>query len=292
MTDHEQNEFPELSRAITAINSQSFTDGPTSDLVTSTVEALQANDKSVASTLKQPVNRREKMIRLAKYGTLGTAASIALVVVGSMLLSGLPGQNAFAQVIQNVREATGAKYTVTQKLGKQPAMTSESCFSDGIIRTEVAGHIIVFANAQTGETLQLIPAQKLAIPGKSGEKALAQPLSVADVMKEMTEDHGELIETITEDDGTKLDVYRVSQLPSFMGNGKVSGKDGFKVWVDSATKLPTRIKVDMTMGPANSVVELEFSDFQWNPTFPPGHFDMTVPDGYKVKEGLEITPAK
>lgn len=223
------------------------------------------------------------MIRLAKYGTLGTAASIALVVVGSMLLSGLPGQNAFAQVIQNVREATGAKYTVTQKLGKQPAMTSESCFSGGIIRTEIPGQFIFFANTQTGESLQLIPALKSATQGKTGGNAMDQPVSVADVMKELTQDHGELIETTTEADGTKLDVYRVSQLPEFMGKGQVSDKDGFKVWVNSATKLPTRIKVDMTMGPANSVVKLEFSDFQWNPAFPPGHFDMTVPDGYKVQ---------
>jgi len=283
MTHHEPNEFSKLNRAIDAINSQSITDGPPSDLVTSTVEALQANDTPAAPTLRRSVNRREMMIRLAKYGTLSTAASIALVVAGSMLLSSLPGQNAFAQVIQNVRDATGAKYTVTQKLGRQQAMTSESSFFGGIIRTEVPGQFIFLADTRTTETLQLVPAQKLAIKGKTGGDALAQPVSIADVMKEMMEDHGEFVETTTDADGRELDVYRVSQLPAFMGKGKVLDKDEFMLWVDPDTELPTRIKVSTTMGPANSALELEFIDFQWNPVFPEGHFDMTIPEGFKVQ---------
>lgn len=82
MTHHEPNEFSKLNRAIDAINSQSITDGPPSDLVTSTVEALQANDTPVAPTLKRSANRREMMIRLAKYGERQGARQRRVQVVG------------------------------------------------------------------------------------------------------------------------------------------------------------------------------------------------------------------
>ena len=74
----------------------------------------------------------------------------------------------------------------------------------------------------------------------------------------------------------------VSKLPSFMGAGKVDEDGTFNVWVDPKTNLPTRIKLRMRLGPQNSPVELDFDNFRWNPEFPPGHFDMVVPEGYQL----------
>ena len=289
MTHHEQDDLPdlpdapELDRAIQLMNAQSPVDGPPESLVTSTVEALQAYELSDAAELRRTTNRRDLMFRFAKYGTLGTAASIVAVLGFSALLSGLSSQSAFAQVIQNVRDATGAKYKLTQKLGNQPSMTSESSFSGGIIRTEVAGQFIFLADTQTRETLQLIPSQMIAQRGNAGGDAMDQPFSIAEIMREMTEEHGEFVQTIDGQNGMKTEVYRVKEFPDFMGKGKMSGEDEIKVWVDSATKLPKRIRVHGKMGPAGSLVELEFTDFEWNPVFPAGHFDMSVPDGYRIQ---------
>ena len=289
MTHHEQDDLsdlpdvPDLDRAIQAMNAQTLPDGPPESLVTSTVEALRAHEMSDAAEMRRTTNRREIMFRFAKYGTLGTAASIAIVLGLSAVMSGLSSQTAFAQAIQNVRDAAGAKYKLTQKLGSQPPMTSESAFFGGIIRTEVAGQFVFLANTQTRETLHLIPSQKIALRGKAGGAAMDQPFSISDIMKEMTEEHGELVQTIIDQDGTKTEIYRVTEFPDFMGKGKMTGEDEIKVWVDSATKLPTRIEVHGKMGPKGSLVNLEFTDFEWNPIFPAGHFDMTIPDGYLVQ---------
>ncbi len=280
MTNHEQDNFEELEAAVNAIKSHS-TAGPSEGLVTSTVEALQANVRSAIDSPELPHTRREMMFRFAKYGTLGTAASIAIVFAGSVFFSSLTSQSAFAQVIKNVREATSAKYTLVQKIGNQPAMNCVSSFSGGVVRTEVKGQFIYLADSQTKHTLQLLPAQKIAYRSKIDGDALEQPISIADAMKEMTEEDGKLVETIAQD-GKTIDIYHVSKLPSFMGAGKIDDDDTFKVWVDRKTQLPTQIKVRTKMGPQKLPFELDFTDFEWNPKFAPGMFDMTDPEGYQI----------
>ena len=282
MTKHEQEHFAELDAAVDAIRSLSIPVGPSEDLVTSTVGALQARETSAAHSTVRPT-RRETMIRFAKYGTLGTAASIALLVFGSLFIGGVTGQSAFAQVVQNVSEAKSAAYSLVQKIGNQPTLQCESSYADGFIRTDIAGQFTFIANVQTRDVLQLVPSQKLAIRSKVDGNTQQTPPSIVDVMKEMTEDAGELVETITGDDGRELDVYRVSKIPSFMGSGEVDEDGTFNVWVDRETKLPTRIKLRMKMGPQGTPIEMDFDNFRWNPQFPPGHFDMVVPEGYQLQ---------
>ena len=50
-----------------------------------------------------------------------------------------------------------------------------------------------------------------------------------------------------------------------------------------AANIDTSSIVEMTMGPQNTPVEMDFTNFRWNASFPPGHFEMTVPEGYQLR---------
>lgn len=280
MTNPEQDKFEELEIAIQAIQNQP-TGTLSEDLVTSTVEALQDQETVSTRSLQQRRhNRRETMIRLAKYGTLGTAATIMIAMTGSMVITTLTTASAFGQVVENVRKAESASYKLIQKIGSQPVMNFQSSYSGNVIRTEIPGQLIYLADTKERKALQLIPSQKRAIRSVIEGESLEQPLSVADIMKEMTEELGELVETVNQN-GKLLDVYKVRELPNFMGVGKLSGDDDFRIWVDQATQLPTRIAVRLEMGPQKTPIAMTFTDFKWNHHFPPGHFEMTIPADYQ-----------
>ena len=220
MTEHPPEDFERLDRAIASIRDVS-PDAPPEDLVTSTVEVLQEkeNSRPADPLAAGQLSRRELMFRFAKYGSLGTAASIALIAFGITVLNSLTSQPAFAQVIQNVRDATGARYVLRQKIGSQPAMECVSSFQGDLVRTEVPEQFIHLANIRTREMLQLVPSTKQAFQGKVGGKPLDGPFDLAAVMKQMTEDSGRRIEE-TREDGKQIDVYRVDKLPDFSGKAR------------------------------------------------------------------------
>ena len=238
MTEHQHEDFELLEQAVEAFETQALDLEPPLDLVTSTVEVLQAKENSSAhltsadslGTERDGTTRRELMFRFAKYGSLGTAAAIGMVALGSMfgIFSARP---ALAQVIQNVREATGARYTLRQKIGNQRELTMRSSFNGNLIRTEVPDQFVMLANVQTREMLHLIPSMKQAFRGQVDGVKIDGPISIAQIMREVTEDSGEVIETINQD-GQLIDVYDVKELPEFFGQGKLTDTDRFRMWVD------------------------------------------------------------
>ena len=194
-------EFNELEAAVQAIRSQP-TSSPSKDLYASTVEALQdqvstdrSNTDGPDQTVKEPSSRREMMFRLAKFGTAGIAATLAIILFGSTLLSGLTGQTAFAELLENIREAKGARYSLVQKFGDMPAMNCKGAFSGKVVRTEVPKQFVYLANVETRKFLQLMPVLKIAMRGEVAGGP-QQPVSIRDLMKGLTEDQTTLVETV------------------------------------------------------------------------------------------------
>lgn len=285
----EQNGFDELDAAVGAMQSQSTT-GPSEDLLASTVEALQAQDSTDRTSNDARASRRDMMFRFAKFGSLGVAATLALVFFGSTLLSGLTGQSAFAEMMDKIRDAKGASYSLVQKFGDLPKMDCQGSFSGKIVRTEVPGQFIYLANVETREMLQLMPNEKTAIQGKVAGGP-QQPMSIPDLMQDMTEDDTKLLKTIDED-GKTIDVYEVTKMPAFMGMNKLSDKDSFKIWVNRETQLPTKVSIRTAMGVDRAVaIEMDFSNFKWDPKFPADHFKMKVPTGYEIQTTRPVLPA-
>jgi len=275
-------EFDELDAAVNAIRSQTTTD-PSEDLLDSTVETLQANDTSIdhSVTVNDPFSRREMMFRFAKFGTAGIAATLAVILLGSTLLSGVTGQAAFAEVLESLRNAKGARYSLVQKFGELPVMNCQGAFSGKFVRTEVPKQFVYLANVESRKFLQLVPNQKMAVRGKFDD-GTQQPVNIRELMSDLTEDQTKLVETI-EENGKVIDVYRIDQLPKFMGMGKLSEKDSFKIWVDRHTQLPTKVRIRTTMGVDAMPIAMDFSKFEWDPAFPANFFEMKVPDGYKTQ---------
>ena len=82
-----------------------------------------------------------------------------------------------------------------------------------------------------------------------------------------------------EEDGKLLDVCTVTGT-AFMSQHGTDATEEFKVWVDSKSQLPTRIRVEVYNGSRPAVSE--YNNFKWNVSLDDKLFDATIPDDYRI----------
>ncbi|MEM9645075.1 MAG: hypothetical protein AAF989_08770 [Planctomycetota bacterium] len=276
----------DLETAVVAFKNQTTSSEPPQELTLATIEALRKESANAPPipTVLQPRNRREMMIRIAKYGTVGTAATILIAFGATLMLPGFASRSAFAQVIENVRSVKSAKYRLVQQAGNQPAVTLKSAFHDGVIRTEAPGKFVFLADTKTGQTMQLLLGPKVAVPGRVDQDSTMPPVRIADVVGEITGDDAEHVDTV-QVDGKTQEVFRVSKLPAFMGGGEIQDEEHFHVWVDSETRMPTKIDLRTKMKQSEILVGMVFDQFSWDPEIEPSDFELKPPVGFRRVDG-------
>ena len=231
------------------------------------------------------------MLRIARYTVPAAAAAVLVAfIIGSFFTDGGEG-SAFADVLENVKKVRSVRFFMTGKLGRGPAMSSRYSVRGNVIRMEMMGMMVMIADMDKKEAVQLNLAGKTANRWKLDDrmarqfgKVFANPLEHFRNLKGAdAEKVGQRIVA-----KRKVDVYVLKKF-DLMGirvDATKSNDAQLTVLVDQETGLPVRIMLE-----ASSHVEGKsddwyiFDGFDWEPKLDPKHFSLEVPKGFQTIEG-------
>jgi outer membrane lipoprotein-sorting protein len=198
----------------------------------------------------------------------------------------------FAQVLENVKKATSAMFTVIRNdhsRADRNVMTqivTKWHWIDGFERIETADKKnLGIIDYKQKLSLKLDFEKKTAhLREVSDAQAVLNPLD--DLCKVAAAD-AELIET-TELDGKKVRVYQLKQvhLPRFglAIDKKTARKLDARVWVDNETNLPVRISLALVSPGDKNNPSAVLEKFTWNEPLDPKLFNLDIPEGFKLIE--------
>jgi outer membrane lipoprotein-sorting protein len=280
MIGHNQQPEPaRLEQALEALRSTPVPEGPSPDLVASTLGALQPH--VAPAGMARTHERRRLMFRIAGYS--GVAATVlALGGLAGFCVFCLTPALTFAEVVQNVKDAKTVSFTVKQKLGNQPELESKMGIRGDIIRYELADALIMIVDTSKRKGIELDLTRKVAkaidLEGAVPAEVLQNPIEQLRNLKESNKDRVEQ-QNDEELDGHKCQVYSVK--------GARAGilPDRFKLWADAKTGLPVKIHATDDDGKTS----LLFENFAWDKPLADDLLSMAVPRGFTLEA---FTPAE
>jgi hypothetical protein len=279
MSEHNSRPTPPdvLEQATAALRGAPVPAGPPAALAAATVAAVQDR---LARAEPRTLNRR-RVMRIIGYGSLATAAAVALGV-------GLTGGTASAldKAADKAAAADAVTYVAKEKLGTQAEIESKHSLRGHRARIELAGGTTVLVvDTKAREALMTIPPLK--VYEKSGPNTPGPRV---------------------DDLGGKTAVAALLALrgkkPEYLGREEAGGVRAVKLkvmedrtksrqepiewtlWLDPATDLPVKMQKSGTTFAGGKEVPTTtvFERFEWNPKLEDKLFDMTPPAGFK--EGL------
>jgi outer membrane lipoprotein-sorting protein len=299
----ERNDQPMdlLDRAAAALRQAPVPDGPPPHVAAATFAALQAPAPSLDLACIR--ERRRKMFRLARNGSAAAAAALLLIVAAWLLFMDRTAPRAFADVVENVKNAKSVTFvtkiptviqgsrrgTLQQKWyvqGDSFRMEVPSAQEDAPVPLDAPPVLMAeIADAKQKKALQLDfihkTAKRIQADDKTWDemaKGLANP--VEQLRKLKSDDAERLGEE--ELNGAKTDVYRLKKGDVFLG-ARLGKADTAKLWVDPKTGLPVRIAVEPPADSKDPTPQLVFEQFQWNQSLDPDLFKLDVPKGFSVE---------
>ena len=266
-TDFEELESP-LDSAVRAVLAE-----PMPDESVYRVKARAALlDARTTERGEAGISRRSRHVSVVRYG--GVAA--AIVVIAFWMLMDRAAERVFADVIQNVKQASSVQFTMTSQFGHQPEIPGKMYIEGDRLRVEqFAGMLIAVADIGQKRTLYLESRRKLAQSvevDKRFSERFANPVEqLRSVKPKDAERIGEeyLMKRLTQ-------VFRFSKVDLF----GIHGKGEMLVWVDPTDELPVKIVIHDPN--PKSEFKIQFENFEWNKPLPPELFALTIPDGYQM----------
>jgi hypothetical protein len=282
-----------LDRAVRALRDVPTPSGPPPHLVASVVEALQM--ARVSPELIRLNKRRNFMFRLARYGSLATAAAVLVALGLALVVMDRTAGVTFADVIANVKKAKSVTFICKQKLTPKSPVLEQSWFIQGDhYRFELPGQQetlridlpvvqawIMDAREKKGLELNFVKktAKKLEMDEKMA-KAFVNPISQLREFKE--KDAKEVGEE--ELDGVKTKVYELQKIDFLGFRGSPDDGDSIKIWADAKTGLPVKILLQSLDANKKVFMTVSFEKFSWNEELAPEMFKLEVPKGFEIKE--------
>lgn len=231
-------------------------------LLASTAEAV---------ALKVTLPRRTTDARAMAAKAVALVATIAMMVTGffAFVWSG-PAQVAFAQVLNNAKNADSVVFTLIEG-GKK-----HKCMAQGTkCRVEHSSGIVVVSDSKTRKRMLFDPAKKTAGVFDLPEHTVAElGQSLVEQLRQVRPDDAKPMgmDTI---DGKTVDLFRVKGIKLFGIDSRDSGKGEMKIWVDPKSMLPWRI--ELLLG-TSLIVTLH--EMNWNVPIEPSSLQIQVPEGY------------
>lgn len=268
-----------VERAFDAIRNAPVPEVPPARVVASTIEALTASETSPDTVRIQ--RRRETMFRIARYGGFAAALSAAVVVAVWLFATDGGVGVAFGDVVKNVERATSVTFRNKQKIGRQPEMELQWYLHRQRARVEMTGVMAFVVDMEAKKAVRLDPARNKAMRIDLDERAAAEFTNPIEQLRNAKPGEAQRIgeETL---DGVKTVVYRIERVALF----GIKGKAVMNVWIDPAVGLPAKIEIR----DPDSKVSLGFDRFVWNEPLSPELFDLDVPEGYTLDDGLGGPP--
>lgn len=259
-----QNTTPDflLDQATTRLRDAAVAELP-GGLLSATVGAVSDD-----ITLARRVTNTRAMIPKAS-ALVATIAIVVTVVVALVLPD--PVRVAFAQVLDNARNADSVAFTLKEGSGNQ-----HKCVVEGTkYRLEHSSGIVIVGDRESRKRLVYDPDNKTAGVFDLNENAAAElGPGMLEQLSQVLPDDAEPVgkETI---DGKDVDVFRVNGIKLFGIDSMDSGKGEMRIWVDSKSGLPWRI--ELRVG-SSAIVTLR--EMTWNVPVESSSFQMQIPDGY------------
>jgi outer membrane lipoprotein-sorting protein len=301
MTEHnERQPVDVLDVATAALRDMSIPDGLPPQLAASTVEALQS--ASIPPDAIRFTERKQKMFRLIRHSSAGAAAALVAILAGWLFLVDHPAALAFADVLENVKNAKSVTFVIktpTVIQGTKKGVLQQKIYVQGdAYRLELpsvqegaqappdAPPIVMafVVDYERKDTLLLDYTTKTAKKIKGDEKTWQQMAkTMADPIKQLRELKDQDVERLGEEelDGRKALVYRLKKTDIFMGL-TISKAETAKLWVDAKTGLPVRIAVGDPSDKDKPFIV--FEQFTWNAALAPDLFKLEVPKGFTLKD--------
>jgi outer membrane lipoprotein-sorting protein len=299
MTDQNSQPPDVLDRALAALRDAPVPEGPLPQLVASTVEALQ----TMAGPQTVRINERKQlMFRILRYSGVAAAAVFIAAVAGWLFLMDRTAAPAFADVIQNVKNARSVSFVTEMPTiieGSKRGVLRQKFYIQGdLYRMELpsaqegvqvaadapVNFMVLIADAKQKKVLQLDYTKKTAKTITPDEKMWQDMAkSLADPIKQLRQLKEKDAEKIGEEelDGVKTQVYRLHRTDVFMGM-TVTKDETVKLWVDAKTGLPVRLAVGDPQDKDKQF--FVFKDFRWNEALDAELFKLEVPKGFTVTD--------
>ncbi len=284
MTDNHQEKPDMLDAAVQSLREMPIPDGPSPELVASTLEALHSSQPTPDEIRLQ--ERKARMFRIARYSSL-IAATVALAtVLGWLTFTENSTNLAFGDVIQNVKAAKSVQLVSKQKFGKQPEMEFNWYIQGDHIRMEIPDQMIVVTNLKKKQSVMFYPSRKIAYQSTVPKDAAKSFNNIFHQLRNLRSD-GVKRRGDKKVNGQNALVYELEKI-DFLG---IKGKGLMTIWVDPRTKLPimVRIAANTQRGAKDTDrpfdTTLTFKKFEWNKKFDPKIFSLEVPKDYTVKKG-------
>jgi outer membrane lipoprotein-sorting protein len=288
---HDKPASDVLDRAIDALGERPIPEGPPPQLAASMVEALCSAASSPDAV--RPSTRRRLMSRMVPYGAVAVAL-LLLVLLGYFWFTGESAGIAFADVIENVKNAQSVTFMFHQQIGDPPALSLKWYMQGDVARAEIPGHTQVVLDLKGKRQIQLMPAEKRAWVSELDDDALRtdrkEDRQIArlfrnpmDYFRQLTGDDGERI-GVDELDGAEVDVFRLKR---FWGieMPEQDDENNITAWVDRRSGLPVKIALRGSFDAEGKSKDwLLLEDFEWNQPLDPELFSTEIPEGYTVAE--------
>jgi len=236
------------------------------------------------------------MFLMLRYGSVATVA--AALVAGIVLFTAeRHAAIAFADVVQNVKDAKSVSFTCIQKITPNSSTLEQKWFMQGdAMRVEMPGQqeafqgkvkepvvLAIVGDLKQKKALQIDFVGKTAQWLKVDEKAAQQFVNPVDQLRQLKDQDAERLAD-EQLDGRATQLYRLKKVGFFGGKGKIEEGEFFKVWVDAKSGLPVRIALESWNADKKGKMKLTFDQFTWNEAIAPEMFRLEVPSGFKLQE--------
>ena len=258
-----------IIHAASALRQTPVPPGPSAEIVSRTLTAVEAKNRSETNTL----SRRKLMTTSIKI-----AAAILVAAGGLVYFTLAPPARAtaaFAEMAQKLSKAHTLSYRTTTETPDVKEPMKGRCFfkEPDLMRTEIDEGAVVIANGSQGKQLLLDPATKsaLLLEGKAQAAApeKAGGAGMIDYLRQLTEGDAKPV-----GDKPVGDIRARGYLVNKLGMAMT-------IWVDPVTRLPVRI--ESTDRIQDKEIRSVISDFQIDIPIDDALFRVEPPAGYSLR---------
>lgn len=264
-----------LEEAIRALRDAPTPAGPPVELIAAT--ATEVKNRLAGTAPASAVARQQRRRRIMRYVGFGSATAAAVAVATAAALIGLGGNSAaagFRKALDDAKEAKSVRITSRDPGGKVDLVMHVQ--GDRIRVDEPGSEFPVRVwDVRAKQELILDPLAKTArlkaMTEEDLRKAAEERSRIFNLLPTLRAEQGTTVKEQSEEKvgGRPAKVFAFS-----------SENDSGRLWVDTKSNLPVRLKFATKFLSSYLEMDLEFAD--WNAEFDAQLFSLKVPAGYKL----------
>ncbi|MGD0551376.1 MAG: hypothetical protein ABSB25_01860 [Sedimentisphaerales bacterium] len=237
-------------------------------------DALKAHEQTGTQS---PFEKANIWRTIMKSRTTKLAAAAVVVIAGVLCVQFLTGTNAYAQVVQEIRNARTVVYTVitqTNQGNGETVKTDVAYKEPGLLRMSTVDGYVIILDSTSGKVISIVPTLQMYTIGDvknllNNIDTTKGPFDSIESMKKLPAKADEHLDP-REIDGVICDGYKVKQ-----------GDLTTTVWIDAKTGDLVQVEQKYASAPGmNKIIK----NIKFNVVLDDSLFSMTPPEGYRASE--------